>query len=263
MEVENKELKKGVAEVAGRVYDDIGHPVLKPIGELLGMFPRTLRVFANGWDKWLTNREESVLITAKAIENKLSNIPEEKICNPEAYVAIPAVQQICYCQNSFELQELYANLLVSSMNKDTKQSVHPAFVDIIKQLTPDEARILNSVGNYKNNFQPLLDVKAFNKGENKGGHQLLITNFTTIGFDVIEVKENICNYIDNLVRLKLFEIPPTYHLTDSSLYDPLINSPVLKRMLAPYRQVFDFDYNHKIIVISNFGLAFKRVCCSN
>ena len=90
----------------------------------------------------------------------------------------------------------------------------------------------------------------------------MVTNFTNIGFGVIEVKDNICNYIDNLVRLNLFEIPPTYHLTDKSLYDPLKNSPILEKMLAPYRQVYSFDYNYKIIVISNFGLAFKRVCCS-
>lgn len=260
MEKNNAALE-GVKEVAGRVYDDIGHPILKPIGEILSLFPRTLKIFTNGWDKWLTNREESLLITAKAIEEKLSNLPSEKICSPEPHIAIPAIQQMCYCQNSRDLQDLYANLLVSSMNTDTRQEVHPAFVDIIKQLTPDEARIINSAPGFKNSFMPLIDVKGVIKGSLKSGHQLLITNFTTVGFDVIQVKDNICNYIDNLVRLNIFEIPPTYHLVDNSLYEPLKHDPVLEKKIAPFKQVFDIDFIDKIFVITNFGLAFKHICC--
>ncbi len=258
---ENKELVSGAKEVASRIYDDVCHPVLKPIGEILGLFPRTLKVFAGGWDKWLTNREESLVITAKAVEEKLSKIPESKIVSPSSYVAIPAIQQLCYCQNSRELQELYANLLVSSMNVDTRDKVHPAFVDIIKQLSPDEARIINKVMFIKNNILPLMDIKGFRKGEKRDGHQLLVTNFTTFGFDVIEIPDNICDYVDNLLRLNLFETPPTYKLTDLSLYDPLKSSPILDKMITPFKPFYDFDYHYKVLVISNLGLSFKRVCC--
>ena len=257
-----KEIDKGISELAAPIYEDLGRPVLKPIGEILSLFPRTLKVLTSGWDKWLMNREQSLLETAKAVEEKLSNIPDEKLCSPESFVAIPAIQQLCYCQDSSELRDMYSNLLVSSMNTDTKWMVHPAFVDIIKQLTPDEAKILNCIASFKNNFLPIIDVKAFEKGKTKGGHQLIITNFTTVGLDIIDNKNNICSYIDNLLRLNLLEIPTSYYLTKESLYDPVENSPFLKKMLIPYEQFYDFGFNHKIIVISNFGLLFKQVCCS-
>lgn len=250
--------------VASEVYKDAVRPIVKPVGEVLSFIPRTIRLWLSGWEKWLINGEASVKLTAETIENKIKQVPIEKIVEPEPYVAIPAIQQLAYCQDNTDLRNLYANLLVSSMNVDTKWDVHPAFVDIIKQLSPDEARIINSVGNFKNNCLPLVDVKGVVKNESKPGrgHQLLITNFTTTGFHVIEKKENICKYVDNLIRLNLFEIPPAYHLVDDNLYQPVERHPVLERMVKPYRSSYDISYHHKIWVISNLGLSFKRICCS-
>ena len=120
--------------VASEVYKDAVHPVVKPIGEVLGFIPRTIRLWLSGWEKWLINGEASVRLTAETIEEKIKKVPADKIVEPEAYVAIPAIQQLTYCQDNPVLRELYANLLVSSMVVDTKWSVHPSFVDIIKQL---------------------------------------------------------------------------------------------------------------------------------
>ena len=140
-----KELLEQTKGVAVEVYKDLGRPVIKPIGEILGFLPRTLKLTLSGWEKWLINGEESLKLTAEAIKERLQAVPKEKLVEPEPYVAIPAIQQISFCQNSADLRDMYANLLVASMNADTKWDVHPAFVDIIKQLTPDEAKYLKSL----------------------------------------------------------------------------------------------------------------------
>jgi hypothetical protein len=44
---------------------------------------------------------------------------------------------------------MYANLLATAMNTETASKAHPAFVSIIGQLTPDEARILPLVFKYR------------------------------------------------------------------------------------------------------------------
>jgi len=257
-----KEILNQTKGVAVEVYKDALRPVVKPVGEMLGFLPRTIKLAFSGWEKWLINGEESLRLTAEAIKEKVKQIPEEKLVEPETYVAIPAIQQISYCQNSEELRDLYANLLASSMNTDKKWQVHPSFVDIIKQLTPDEAKIIRSIPNFKNNFMPVIDVKLTDKNASGTGHQIFITNFTTIGLDVIENKENICSYIDNLIRLKILEVPPTYHLANESLYKPLEESPILDKLIPQaYKSTYNIGYNHKIIAITNYGLLFKRICC--
>jgi mRNA-degrading endonuclease RelE of RelBE toxin-antitoxin system len=257
-----KEILDQTKGVAVEVYKDALSPVVKPIGEILGFLPRSLKLALSGWEKWLINGEESLRLTAEAIKEKVKQIPEDKLVEPEPYVAIPAIQQISYCQNSEELRDLYANLLIASMNADKKWQVHPSFVDIVKQLNPDEARIIKSIPNFKNNFMPAIDVTLKDKNASGSGHQIFISNFTTLGMDVIENKENICSYIDNLVRLNILEIPPTYHLTNESLYRPLEESPILEKLIPQaYRLVYNIGYNHKIIAITNYGLLFKQICC--
>lgn len=261
------EMEKDILEqtkgVAVEVYKDALKPSVQPIGTMLSYLPRTIRLAFSRWEKWIVSGEESIRLTAESLKDKLALVPQEKLVEPEAYVAVPAMQQLLYCQDNEALRNLYANLLSSSMNIDKKWQVHPSFVDIIKQITPDEAKNMNSIPNFKNNFMPLIDVQLFDKNSaGKGGHQLFVTNFTNIGIDIIERKNNICAYVDNLVRLKLLEIPATYHLTDISEYKPLEEHPILQAMIPEeYKQVYDIRYRHKALQITNFGLLFKNVCC--
>ena len=90
IEDEILEQTKGVAVEA---YKDLVRPSAKPLGEILSLFPRTIRLAFSGWEKWLINREESLRQAAAAIEEKVMKIPEEKVVEPEAYVAIPAMKQ--------------------------------------------------------------------------------------------------------------------------------------------------------------------------
>lgn len=240
----------------------MNNSIIKTTDEVLDLLPQTVNSVFCSLSKWLVNGRESLRLTAEAIKEKVKQIPEDKLVEPEPYVAIPAIQQISYCQNSEELRDLYANLLTASMNADKKWQVHPSFVDIIKQLTPDEAKIIKSIPNFKNNFMPAIDVTLKDKNVSGSGHQIFITNFATVGLNIIENKENICSYIDNLIRLKILEIPPTYHLTNESLYKPLEESPILEKMIPQgYKHIYNIGYNHKIIAITNYGLLFKQICC--
>ena len=44
------------------------------------------------WEKWIINGEESIRLTAEAVKEKAKEIPEDKLTEPEPYVAVPAIQ---------------------------------------------------------------------------------------------------------------------------------------------------------------------------
>ena len=75
-------------------------PIIKTTDEVLDILPQTINSAFCSLSKWLVNGKESLRLTAEAIKEKVKQIPEEKIVEPEPYVAIPAIQQISYCQNS-------------------------------------------------------------------------------------------------------------------------------------------------------------------
>lgn len=254
-----KEILDQTKGVAVEVYKDALRPVVKPVGEILGFLPRTLKLAFSGWEKWLINGEESLRLTAEAIKEKVKQIPEEKLVEPEPYVAIPAIQQISYCQNSEELRDLYANLLTSSMNVDKKWQVHPSFVDIVKQLNPDEAKYLKGLPPTTVVIYPLIDVE-FSFG-NKGGHPI-ISNFTDYNLKVLEHPGNICAYIDNLVRLNLIEIPSGQWLDDHDKYNQLEKHPMIQNPVRVNGKVqISYNYKHKLFRLTNFGLNFVNVVC--
>jgi hypothetical protein len=260
------ETTKGIIDKADgvlvEVYKDAASPMIKPIGEILGFLPRTLKLAFSGWEKWLINGEETIRLTAESVREKIKNIPEEKLVEPESYVAIPAMQQLSYCVNNEELRELYANLLVSSMNADKKWQVHPAFVDIIKQLTPDEARLLKALTPTVIIVNPLIDVQLVHNGDQ--GYYDLFTNFTTVGIDKIDKPDNICAYIDNLERLKLISVSSTKIMKDISEYQDIETSELLHKRLPNNMPSVEFKihFKHKSFSITNFGIDFINICCN-
>lgn len=73
------------------------------------------------------------------VSKKLENVPPEDIQPPKPHVGVPALDALRYTGAENELADLYANLLATSMDRQTAYRAHPGFVDIIKNMCPDEA----------------------------------------------------------------------------------------------------------------------------
>lgn len=256
----SKEIADKTDGVLVEVYKDALSPTIKPIGEILGFLPRTVKLALSGWEKWLINGEETIRLTAESVKEKVKAIPEDKLVEPEPYVAIPAMQQLSYCANNEDLRELYANLLVSSMNADKKWQVHPSFVDIIKQLTPDEAKLLKILLPTTLQSYPLIDIRLENtQGE---GH-VLYSNFTTTGLNVLDIPTNIGLYIDNFLRLKIIEMPSRTIYADQTAYTELEQHPIVLRSLPDiHTEALKIKYAHKVFRVTNFGATFIKTVIS-
>lgn len=249
--------KELISQTAGKAYDDVAHPAIEATGQLVSFIPRTIRVLLKNWEKWIINGEYAIKETEKLLEKKLENISQEKIVEPEPYVAIPAIQQLSYSLDSEELREMYANLLASSMNRDTKTNVHPSYVDIIKQLCPDEAKLLKFLSN--TDSQPLIDIH-FNR-PNNSGFETILRNFTSIAESVCENQSEIFSYLDNLERLKLIKIYDDIKLTDDAAYKPLEEHPEIKRIMnQPVTEGASYAIRRHLFELTAFAKNFIKVC---
>lgn len=248
------------AEALGEAYKDLAKPSLEPIGQIISYPFRALRIAFGPVEKWLSHQEASLKMAADAVAEKTKDIPEEKIVPLEPYIAVPAVMQLSYCENSDELRDLYANLLASSMNVDKKWQVHPAYVDIIKQLNPDEAKYLKAMPAMQVQIYPLIDVD-FSVGESSRGGHPVITNFTDYNLNVLEQPGNICSYIDNLVRLNIIEIPYLQSLDNPEKYKILENHPMIQNPIRGDISNIRYTYRHKIFKLTNFGVNFVKLVC--
>jgi len=81
-----------------------------------------------------------------AVASRLKNVPEEKIVQPDPRIAVPAVQALIYSMDADGIREMFAELLAANMNSDRRKDTHPAFVEIVKEMTPAEAKLLQAIG---------------------------------------------------------------------------------------------------------------------
>lgn len=250
----SKDILEKTEGVTSELYKDLVQPVVKPVGEMIGFIPRTIRLWLSSWEKWLINGEESVNLTAKAIEDKIKKVPKEKIVEPASYVAIPAIQQLTYCQDNSDLRELYANLLVSSMNAETQWRVHPSFVDMIKQLNPDEAKFLRQLKAMVS--YPLIDIRI---NAPTTGYNDIVVNFTAVGNSVLERKEDVPEYIDNLSRLGIIRLSDSYLIDDSKYNETIKLSESLFNIPEITSDGWRRSYKKHLFELTDFGAAFVKV----
>lgn len=149
----------------------------------------------------------------KDLAGKVAKIPLEEIIEPKASIAGPTLQGLAFTHEEGELKDMFLNLLASAMDARIADAAHPAYVEIIKQLTPAEARLIKffteldtypSIYTYKQQSQVRQGVmhsysaSAREDGEARRGFALKAEKQAS--------KEELLMYLDNFLRLKLLEI---------------------------------------------------------
>lgn len=211
------------------LYEDLAQPAVQETGKFIARIPTAINAALSGIDCWIEGRNYRIKETKKLLEKKLENVDPDKIVPPDSYVAIPALEAISNSMDSEELRNMYANLLANAMNIDTKDSVHPSFVEIIKQLSPLDAQVIKYV---RDNAFKLATI-TFRFQRDNLTPNLGFTN-GSIGFEVVSnaicipLDEMPYHYIqmslDNLLRLGLIHIDYSKYLDDQTLYDNILEA---------------------------------------
>ncbi|MCO4594057.1 hypothetical protein Si066_00959 [Streptococcus infantarius subsp. infantarius] len=137
--------KEATKEVASEAYKDCLKPTVQETGKFLGRIPRAINSIFLPIDIWLTKREYKLEEVKAILAKKLGDISEEKLTIPEPYIAVPALEAISYSMDNEQLKNMYANLLARAMLKSEQSKVHPSFVEIIKQLSPNDALLFKEI----------------------------------------------------------------------------------------------------------------------
>lgn len=86
------------------------------------------------------------------LKKKISQIPKDKLVEPDIQIIAQALEAAKYCVEKEELRHMFANLIANSLNDDTYEDVHPIYISIIKSLTPFDAKLLLDFHNQKFEF---------------------------------------------------------------------------------------------------------------
>lgn len=170
------------------------------------------------------------------VAKKLAKVPPEDIQAPKAHIGVPAIDALRYTGAEPDLADLYANLLATAMDRKTAFSAHPGFVDMIKNMSPDEARIMRFLAS--NNNYLLIDIHHITTADSS--YVLLHRHVSLLGIDAkCHHPALAASYLDNLERLGLVHCSESSHLKDQAVYQRIEDFPQIKSIVEDLKQIPD------------------------
>lgn len=178
--------------------------------------------------------EHIKLVKEQAIANlHTRQVPAERIIVPSATIVGPAVQAMVFAADDPELRDMFASLLATAMDSATAHKAHPAFVEVLRQITPDEARIIRLFLTTQKFPIWHLEADNFKTGENGAGFietTMKMEYMSLIGSDAgCEHLELTPSYINNLCRLG-FAYLTSRQLPFNIRNEAALNSPNLEHL---------------------------------
>lgn len=252
----------GVAK-AIPIYQDIAQPAAQEVGKALQTVAKTVHIVLAPVSALVWGYDQIREFVATKVTERLKNVPPENLVTPKPNVAGPALEALRYTGHESSLSDLYANLIAAAMDKSTAQGAHPAFVEIIKQLTPDEAKLVSLF--VSDQPLPLINLSwefKPNSNGNKGGKDVLV-HYSHLGTIAgCEFPHMTPTYIDNLCRLGLAEVPAFWKYTSKGVYEALENDPMIKERKASIESNAEIlaIIERKGLRVTELGKQFARVC---
>lgn len=242
------------------VYEDVVQPAAKEIGAGLQTVAKTVHIALAPISALVWGFDQIKEFVGTSVAKRLEKIPPEQIITPLPQIAGPALEALKYTGHDENLREMFAKLLATAMDKKTATHAHPSFVEIIRQLSSDEAKICKLL-KQKKEF-PAAHLIEFHKDENF--FRLMARHLSIIG------KSAFCDcsmpktqqYIDNLIRLRIIETEYSRVFPiDESSFAELKNNPhihpLISQIIAAGRKP-GFQQGH--IFLTSYGDEFLSAC---
>lgn len=248
-------------ELLKEIYGDLAKPGVAQVGRALGTVIETgalallpLRLANSAARAWEQR-------TFEQIAERFSSIEEGQVDSIRPELAVPILESLQFTSDE-TIRSLFIELLASGSDKAYSETCHPSFVHIIKNLSPDEGKILTEWNG--KSAVPFLDIwMRVGKSRRKR-----LNNVMDIPKS-LNLSQNINVYISNMTGLGLIKRTTSQWL-DEKNYESHVKYADSKWPGIKQSNVQKFDmatevdgqifYECGMISIEPYGTLFQRAC---
>lgn len=242
------------------VYGDLAKPGVTQAGKAL----ETVIGLGNTilWPIALAN-ERSRMALERNLEKyrlEMQLVPDEKVVSIAPEIGVPIAEKLSYVTDE-HLSTLYVKLLAAASNRARLSTAHPSFVNIINNLSPDEAVLLKHF--ISTDSIPI--VNAWAVDEVKNIHSVISGPITSFSVSSQLIFPDNCEaYLSNLAGLGLVDIRHDKSLSPASIYES-IHKQHEERLLArissfPQFATRTLDFKNGVAIRTSFGRQFIEAC---
>ncbi|MFB7159258.1 DUF4393 domain-containing protein [Lysinibacillus sp. NPDC056232] len=235
------------------IYQDLLQPAAKEIGKGAHTVSKLIHVALAPVSALVWGYDKIADYLQTTLEEKLKDVPPDNIITPDISIAGPTIEAMRFTNE--ELRDMFANLLASAMNSEKSEEAHPSYVEIIRQLNTDEAKILKHL---KGQHFPTLNVVAYTSSSQ---HSPTMENFSNVSFKAnCDHPQKIHSYLENLNRLGLIDLHSPGTLTDVSVYEELEQHPIIENALMLAGFLGEAKIIRSYAKSTMFGTQFYDAC---
>jgi hypothetical protein len=227
-----KELAKQLPVRA--IYEDAAAPATKQAGQLFQDIVKALQL-ALAPVQLLGAIQDRY---RKFLDAAVRRVPEANRISPAPQIIGPVLEGVRYEPEGTPIDEMFSQLLSASMDSARVSDAHPSFPLIVRQLSADEARLLNAMFIAP---KPLRLVQTFRLAQGLSFHGE--TEIDELKIDGLMFAANVAMYRNHIQQLGLL------HFSVERAMEPIMAGPVQTggRNFLEYR-------------LTDFGLQFMRAC---
>ncbi|KAF5059331.1 hypothetical protein DSECCO2_337010 [anaerobic digester metagenome] len=194
------------------------------------------------------------------IAENLNSIPQDNLIDPEASIVGPALESAKYYCDQEMLRKMFAKVISSSMDNRLSSKVHHSFIEIIKQLSPIEAKFITDMSK----TLPLGDIVV----DYEPSGQNRIFNYFYLDANYPDPKVNSIT-ISNLLRLGIIWSPGSLeYFSDDRSYEYILQSTKYIEIrdqitAAGYhrgKKVKTVKFQKSYFDLTPYGTNFKEIC---
>lgn len=241
------------------IYQDLLQPAVQELGKGLHTLSKTVSLALLPVSALVWGVDEIKGFVIDKVTQKLRNVSAEDVIAPRPNVGGPILEALRYTGHDEALSDMYANLLASAMDISTATHSHPSFVELIKQMTSDEAKIMRLF--LDRDAYPTLTLRAeFKEGTSGYDHTLLVNDLGSLAS--CEGPAMTPYLLDNLRRLGLVELVREHGLHDEVGYKVLEESEGVVRAISEICSEENMNSRtiRGAVKISPLGRLFLQVC---
>jgi Abortive infection alpha len=248
----------GMSETVNNIYKDGLQPAVQEVGKGLHTLSKTIHIALAPVSALVWGYEKIRDYIQTSLEKKLKNVPEENIITPDPSVAVPAIETLRYTAHKEELREMFSNLIATAMDKETAPKAHPSFVEILKQINPDEAKIIKLLDNDQS--KAIVKMRAYNPDNDHYSEP--IQEFSLLPYMAgCSYPELGPSYLVNLARLGIANISYESYSTLPNSYEPIFEHPVIKQQKSFIESLGKrAEIMRGTFTRTNFGKKFYEAC---
>jgi hypothetical protein len=258
-------VEKSVSEIAKEValpfYTDAISPAAKEVGNGLTSIARMVNAGIYLTEDCVT----TLTAVLRLAGEQLCLLPPERIRLDRPRVSASVMEEARCAINEPEIQEMFANLLASSMDTERAKYAHPAYVGTIRQLDSDEAKILKYMQSHDGKVPTIKLIKSHGPVFGEDG----------TGIETTEIYENVnlvCEdsgclypdneytYFENLERLGIISSVSGTSFVQGDWHQRIYESPKVKQLKGINPLLDKCRYEKTMYTLTGFGRGLMRAC---